>query len=269
MTPHTRLSQEFQRLQAYVDRALSGDGSKRILEAGCGGFTHIRLPAARLVGIDISQKQLERNTSVHEKVLGDIQSYHFPDSSFDAVICFDVLEHLPHPERALQRFSQALKREGLLILKLPNVLSLKGLITKVTPLRLHKFAFRYSCRVTNFVPRPDYSPFKTYLRFSISAGSLKKQARNLGMTCDYYGFYDAQDFDWLRKKRMLYTCYIALTTILRKLSLGKIGDSEMILVLKKCVSADTHKDTCLQARSDAPGSGRMADRAFYARPGGH
>jgi cyclopropane fatty-acyl-phospholipid synthase-like methyltransferase len=73
----------------------------RVLELGCGGGTReTRELAARfdLVGVDLSQRQLERArervpdaTFVH----GDLTSIEFEAASFDAVAAFYVFNHVP------------------------------------------------------------------------------------------------------------------------------------------------------------------------------
>ena len=137
------MSFDFPGLQDLVDKQLNGR-AVRLLEAGCGSASHINFGGdVWITGIDISNKQLERHSSLNEKVLGDIQCYEFAPRSFDAIICWDVLEHLPQPKLALRKFAQAIKPGGIVILKLPNVLSLKGLITKFFPHYFHVLAYRY------------------------------------------------------------------------------------------------------------------------------
>lgn len=46
------------------------------------------------------------------------------DAPFDAVVCADVLEHLPHPELLLARIRAWLKPGGTLFVSLPNVANL-------------------------------------------------------------------------------------------------------------------------------------------------
>ena len=41
-------------------------------------------------------------------------------NTFDAILCTEVFEHIPYPERALKEFSRLLKKNGLLILTLPS-----------------------------------------------------------------------------------------------------------------------------------------------------
>jgi SAM-dependent methyltransferase len=49
----------------------------------------------------------------------DITSIPEADASFDAILCSEVLEHVPQPERALDEFARLLKRGGKLILTAP------------------------------------------------------------------------------------------------------------------------------------------------------
>src|SRR5439155_1728066 len=84
--------------------------------------------------------------SVDEKILGDIQTYPLPND-LDAVVCWDVLEHLPEPDRALRNFFQAVKPGGVIVVKSPNTRSLKALVTKLTPLRFHTWYYRRLLRL--------------------------------------------------------------------------------------------------------------------------
>ena len=113
-------------LQDVVDRLFPDGGPIAVLEAGCGSATHIGLgDNARIVGIDISEDQLARNSYISRKIVGDVQTYDFDDGSFDLIMCWDVLEHLPHPEKALKSFARAVMADGVILLALPNDYSLK------------------------------------------------------------------------------------------------------------------------------------------------
>lgn len=52
-------------------------------------------------------------------IVSDITSIPRPDSSFDAIMCIEVLEHLPDPIQAIKEFSRLLKQGGHLILTAP------------------------------------------------------------------------------------------------------------------------------------------------------
>lgn len=55
--------------------------------------------------------------------VGDIESLHFPDNFFDAVIAMGVLEYLPDYSVALSELHRILRPGGVLILTVPNQLS--------------------------------------------------------------------------------------------------------------------------------------------------
>jgi 2-polyprenyl-3-methyl-5-hydroxy-6-metoxy-1,4-benzoquinol methylase len=224
---------EIVELQGIVDRLLQGRGIIKVLEAGCGSVSHLRFNQdVDLVGIDISEKQLLRNTNLRESVLGDIQSYEFPPHSFDVIVCWDVLEHLPDPQAALWRFAAAVNDGGLIVLKLPNVLSLKGLVTKWTPHAVHVFAYR---RLQGISPPDDEDggPFRTYLRFSIAPNAIRRFAAGQGLQIAHQQTYDVASSDWLRRRKFYHFAYRVLCSAARILSLGVLGDSEYVIILRK------------------------------------
>ena len=52
-------------------------------------------------------------------VVSDIISMPVKDSSFDNILCTEVFEHVPYPDKALSEFSRILKKGGKLILTAP------------------------------------------------------------------------------------------------------------------------------------------------------
>jgi SAM-dependent methyltransferase len=52
-------------------------------------------------------------------IISDITSIPEPDASFDAIMCVEVLEHLPEPIQAIKEFSRLLKPNGHLIITAP------------------------------------------------------------------------------------------------------------------------------------------------------
>ena len=54
--------------------------------------------------VDIDEDQIRNNDYAHKAILGDIQTYRFKPGSFDLVICYNVIEHVPDVEAALLNF---------------------------------------------------------------------------------------------------------------------------------------------------------------------
>lgn len=154
-------------------------GEYRVLDAGCGMHIAVELPAgAHVVGIDISEVALARNSSIDERVLGDIQRYPFPAESFDLVVCHDVLEHLEDPVAAARNLARVVKPGGELDIRMPILWSAKGLLTKLTPYRFHVWCYRTLFRIDT-AGRDGHAPFPTKLR--ITPGRLEKELAAAGL----------------------------------------------------------------------------------------
>lgn len=52
-------------------------------------------------------------------IISDITAIPRPDASFDAIMCIEVLEHLPEPSKAITEFSRLLKPGGHLVITAP------------------------------------------------------------------------------------------------------------------------------------------------------
>jgi SAM-dependent methyltransferase len=139
-----------------------GSGDRvEILEAGCGSASQLQFPhEARRVGIDNSRAQLARHPALDERIVGDLQAYPYPAERFDAIVCWDVLEHLHSPEAALDGFARALRSGGLLVIGVPDRASLKGQLTRVLPYRAHVWVYRYVFRMRD-AGTADRGPFPT------------------------------------------------------------------------------------------------------------
>jgi ubiquinone/menaquinone biosynthesis C-methylase UbiE len=99
----------------------------RVLDVGCGGgnipraIKHYR-PDLEVWGVDHSQKAVRAahvspNGTRYVAASGEDLPFH--DGFFDAVTMFDVLEHLPDPEKSLRDVRRVLRRGGVFHLFLP------------------------------------------------------------------------------------------------------------------------------------------------------
>lgn len=229
------MSAESAELQHVIDRLSNHSAPRRILEAGCGSLSHLRFENAHVVGIDISEKQLARNKHLDEAIVGDVQTHELPERAFDLIVCWEVLEHLPSPELALENFAHAVKEGGLVVLALPNLLSVKGLATKLTPHWFHVWVYRRVFGIED-AGTEDRPPFKTYMKLSITPRSIKRFARRHGLTVEHFSTHESRSQKRVRKTKALFKAGFALLGACGKLlTFGRLDvtHSDYILVLRK------------------------------------
>lgn len=220
-------------LQAFLDRETGARDRMRILEAGCGSRSNIRFgDGVHWVGIDISAAQLERNSGLHEKIQGDLQVHRFEPSSFDMIVCWDVLEHLDLPPEALQRFAEAIAPSGLIVLKVPNLDSMKGRLTRILGHGIHVAWYRYLYGRER-IQTADGGPFPTYLRDSVAPRELRRFADQAGLEVAFEAYYDFSTAPQVRRRKLFCYLYLTAKAVARVLSVGRLGDSEYIIVLRK------------------------------------
>ena len=94
--------------------------SGRILDFGCGSkpYESLFTNATRYVGLDVRQSGHDHATS-NVDVFYDGKSVPFHDDEFDAVVSFDVFEHVVDLDEALKEIRRVLCREGTLLLSIP------------------------------------------------------------------------------------------------------------------------------------------------------
>jgi SAM-dependent methyltransferase len=88
-----------------------------VVDLGCGfGSYGARLQEAgrRVVGVDLDPAFVEETRSRGvEALVADVTSTPFDDRSFDSAILFEVLEHIPQPERVLREALRIVRRNVL------------------------------------------------------------------------------------------------------------------------------------------------------------
>jgi len=103
-------------------------GSVRVLDVGCGNGSFLAIPLARcgfnVVGVDPHQPSIDRAQRLAEAMpnarflASEITK--LEAGVFDVVILSEVLEHVYHPKELLQASLRHLKREGIVLVTVPN-----------------------------------------------------------------------------------------------------------------------------------------------------
>jgi SAM-dependent methyltransferase len=235
------VADDLRKLQSIVEGVRSRERRPlRVLDAGCGSRGQVEFGTdAHLVGIDISREQLDRNTAVDEKILGNIETYRLPNADFDIVICWNVLEHLPHPDRALTNLMRSVRPNGLLILRFPNVASLKGLITKFTPHAVHIWVLKHVLGKRK-AGREGRGPFPTFLRFSIAPDSIRRFAAREGFSTAHLNMFEGRQQRTIRRKLgIVGPLWDFLKKVIRLVTFNRVSPdlTECTLVLRKHSSA--------------------------------
>lgn len=117
-------------------------GGRKFLDAGCGvGYGTAMLARAGALGatgVDLDPDAVADATDEHpgaaDFVEGDLLALPLESGSFDLVTCFEAIEHVADPERALHELARVLSPEGLLLISSPN----RGVYPQGNPFHLHE-----------------------------------------------------------------------------------------------------------------------------------
>jgi len=104
--------------------------NSRILDIGCNYGSLIynlyQKGYRNIYGIDINKDSIEKGKKEYSKIKDKIQTYNgkkipFKNETFDVVLMFDVIEHIPNVQDFLKNeVYRALKKDGTFIFQTPN-----------------------------------------------------------------------------------------------------------------------------------------------------
>lgn len=139
---HARELMAAEHLARYAWAAPAAAGQV-VLDAGCGvGYGTamlVRAGAREAVGVDLSveavadAKQDFGNEAAFER--GDLLALPFDSDRFTLVVCFEAIEHVADPERALAELDRVLAPGGALLLSSPN----RGVYPAINPFHVHEY----------------------------------------------------------------------------------------------------------------------------------
>ena len=87
-----------------------------LLDVGAG---HCRRYAACFRHVS-SYRTLDWDPAGNPDIVGSAEAIPLPDASIDSILCTQVLEHVPHPDRALREFFRILRPGGHCLLTVPQ-----------------------------------------------------------------------------------------------------------------------------------------------------
>ncbi len=98
----------------------------KVLDLGCGNqpYRPFFLFEALYIGLDYPWTRTELYSRVKPDIYGDARCLPFADQSFDAVLCFQVLEHVNRPEAVIREIGRILKPGGQAFISVPFCYSL-------------------------------------------------------------------------------------------------------------------------------------------------
>ena len=207
--PHGEARRSLLTVHSILDKTLPAT-ELAIYEAGGGSTSFLPLGVLRrahVTVVDIDEDQIRSNDYAQAAILGDIQTHRFPENSFDLVICYNVIEHVPDVEAALLGFCQSLKQNGLILIGAPNPRSLSGVVTKYSPHWFHVWFYRY-VRGDKKAGLPGCAPFPTEFHPLVTLANLEAFAKKHGLQMVYRRQYESPRYPEMRLRKPLFATLI-------------------------------------------------------------
>jgi len=213
-----------------------GHNKVRIYEAGGGSLSYLPpdlLGRADITVVDIDGVQLQRNQYANSKIRGDIQVQQFPSASFDLIVCYNVIEHLDRPDKAIGNFFHALAPAGVAFIAAPNPHSLSGFVTRCSPHWFHVLFYRIVHGNKN-AGQPGNPPFPTVYHPIVSPQALIEFCKRTGFRVLYFGDFESTHLDTLRQRHpSIAKIVIALVRALEIVSRKDLRRGDFHILLEK------------------------------------
>ncbi|MEW6202384.1 MAG: methyltransferase domain-containing protein [bacterium] len=131
----------------------------KILDVGCGTGVMITLPLASLgysiTGFDVSAPSIAKATEINIYDNARFCNEDFmlweDNEIFDVIICSEVLEHVPSTAEFLKKTEKLLKRDGIIIITVPNGYGLFEVESFLWKLALRVFGEKKMRRLDEFM----------------------------------------------------------------------------------------------------------------------
>jgi SAM-dependent methyltransferase len=207
-----------------------------VYEAGGGSTSYVPLgglSVSRITLVDIDPRQVDRNDIAHETIVGDLQTIELPAASFDLVICYNVIEHLPRLPDALERLARVVKPGGLVVIGAPVPLSLNGLAARFTPHVVHVWICKHLLKWPD-AGKPGCAPFPVAYHRLVDPGRLQAHMRTFGLQPVYFCAYLGSLIEEIaRKNPLLGRFLMSAANVASRATFGRVdllrGDYHLVL----------------------------------------
>jgi spore maturation protein CgeB len=124
MVKSGRSRQGFYRNRAFLKKIRPKTGEK-MLEIGCGIGAFLvaaKQQGWQVEGVDISARAIEVSRKIHGLPVhhGTLDELDLSPGTYKAVVCWEVLEHLPNPHQFLTNVRKLLMKDGVFVCSVPN-----------------------------------------------------------------------------------------------------------------------------------------------------
>jgi len=205
---------------AFAKKLVSGKVLDAACGAGYGSFILSNKKYTNVIGIDIEEgaiKWAKRFYLTDEKVsnlnfkVEDIYNLSFANKSFDCIVSFETLEHLPYLDRYFQELKRVLALNGKLIISVPDYDTNIGAGSPnpyhLNELKLHefddylkKYFKRHSLYYQELEAQNKVSRLKSLVA-SILPSKTKAWLKSFFFSFNAENFFDGKDYLAFEKKQ--------------------------------------------------------------------
>jgi SAM-dependent methyltransferase len=178
---------DVERAQAeqFVDSILPRNAVLKVLDIKAGEQRfEIRRPIY-VVGVDVLQAERGRRPDADEHRVMDLEDVELEHEEYDVVLCVNVLEHAREPLALFSAVRDALKTGGIFVAVLPNVVSLKSFLARLTPWSAHRWFYSHVLRAPS-----ESHPAPSVHSLSLRPSSLLAHACSSGWKVEYFRAYE-------------------------------------------------------------------------------
>src|ERR1051326_963191 len=225
------------RLQVGLELAQEFNG-KRVLDYGCGDGSFLAMlmqgsaPPLAAVGVEVdprviadNRKRFSDQRAVDFELENELDKLSEP-STFDVVICMEVLEHMIEIEPLLERFARLLTPSGKLLVSVP--------VETGPPLLLKQAARRLAgWRGIGDYPGTTSYTLRELIKGLLANGKRQHIIRPIHTGSDGRRFHDHKGFNWMRLRNLMGGRFYLEKTRTSPVGLSPLLASQIWFLLRK------------------------------------